>query len=78
MLLVNATYRVLTRLIFHVLFVNTDFQPHASTDIPGEHVSRLIARNPDSFEHPDFQFSKCTGRKKALCVSPQCPLHISL
>jgi hypothetical protein len=59
-------------------FVNTDFQPRVPTDMPSEQVSRLIARNPDSFEHPDFQFSKCTGRKKAVCVSLQCPLHILL
>lgn len=41
-------------------------EPRVSTDFPGE--QRLIARNPDSLEHPDFQFSKCTGRKKALCI----------
>jgi hypothetical protein len=59
-------------------FVNIHFQPRVSTDIPDEHTSRLIARNPDSLEHPDFQYSKCTGRKKAVCVSLQCPCHISL
>jgi len=43
-------------------------EPRVPTDMPSEQVSRLIARNPDSFEHPDFQFSKCTGRKKAVCI----------
>ncbi|KAI0278354.1 hypothetical protein BGY98DRAFT_974550 [Russula aff. rugulosa BPL654] len=42
--------------------------PRVSADMPGEHASRLIARNPDSLEHPDFQYSKCTGRKKAVCI----------
>jgi hypothetical protein len=38
-------------------------------NIPDERVSRSITRHIDSLEHPDFQFSRCTGRKKAVCVS---------
>ncbi len=44
-------------------------QPRVSTDIPAEHVSRPITRHPNSLEHPNFQFSNCTGRKRAVCVS---------
>jgi hypothetical protein len=40
----------------------------APTDIPGEHVPRSITRHVDSLEHPNFQFSRCTGRKKAVCI----------
>jgi len=35
----------------------------------GERVSRSITGHIDSLQHPDFQFSRCTGRKRALCVS---------
>ncbi len=52
-------------------------QPRVSRDIPGDHVSRSIAQG-GSLEHPNFQFSRCTGRKRAVCVSLQCPLRISL
>jgi hypothetical protein len=53
-------------------------QPRASTNIPGEHISRSMTRHVGAQEHPDFQFSRCTGRKKAVCVSLQCQSRISL
>ncbi|KAF8269420.1 peptidase C14, caspase domain-containing protein [Lactarius quietus] len=37
-------------------------------DLPGERVSRSFARHTEPPGHPDFQFSRCTGRKKAVCI----------
>jgi len=38
-------------------------------DMPTEHIPHAITRHRDPLEHPGFQFSRCTGRKKAVCVS---------
>ena len=46
-------------------------------ELPGERVSRSFGRLTDPRGHPDFQFSKCTGRKKAVCVSED-PQNVAL
>ena len=52
-------------------------------DLPRERVSRSFARHTEPHGHPDFQFSRCTGRKRAVCVSedpltvPNVPLCIT-
>jgi len=43
--------------------------PHLTGEIPHEPISGAITRHRDPLEHHDFQFSRCTGRKKAVCVS---------
>jgi len=42
--------------------------PPGAGDMPIEHISHGINRQRDPFEHPEFQCSKCTGRKKAVCI----------
>ncbi|KAH9991953.1 caspase domain-containing protein [Russula compacta] len=42
--------------------------PPVRGNIPGEHVTHSITRHLDSLEHPEFRFSRCTGRKKAVCI----------
>ncbi|KAH9960604.1 caspase domain-containing protein [Russula dissimulans] len=42
--------------------------PPVTGHFPSERVSRSITRHIDSLQHPDFQFSRCTGRKRALCI----------
>lgn len=37
-------------------------------DLPRERVSRSFPRRTEPSGHPDFQFSRCTGRKRAVCI----------
>ena len=44
--------------------------PPVTGEMPNGHVlPGVMTRHRDPLEHPNFQFSRCTGRKRAVCVS---------
>jgi hypothetical protein len=60
----------------HALYANCPqpgAQPPVMGDFPGQRHSNSMTLRLDSLQHPNFQFSKCTGRKKAVCVSCTSP-----
>jgi len=42
--------------------------PPVTGNFPSEPNSRSMTRHIDSLQHPDFLLSRCTGRKRALCI----------